>query len=125
MREDRLVQAVARLHGFGRTGREIKDRVMAALPDTCAVTDEEIGRFVWPPGTDPAGWDTFRAPTPGQFSDPNDLPMAELVALAKRYVAFGLPDEATLTAMRNACGLQRMRETVRTRCMSALSIARG
>ncbi len=125
MREDRLVQAVARLHGFGRTGREIKDRVIAALPVSCAITDEEVGRFVWPPGTDPAGWDTFRTPTPGQVTDPNDLPMSELIALAKRYVTTGLPDEAILTAMRNACGLQRMRETVRTRCLSALSAAKN
>ena len=125
LREDRMVHAVARLHGFGRAGREIKDRVMAALPESCAVTTEEVGRFIWPPGMDPAGWDTFRSPAPGHVADPNDLPMAELIALARRYVAPGLPEEAILTAMRNACGLQRMRETVRTRCISALSVAKS
>ena len=125
LREDRLVFAVARLHGFGRAGREIKDRITGSVPTTCMVTVEDIGHFVWPPGVDPAGWTMFREPAPGRVADPNDLPMAELVALARRYVAPGLPDEAILTAMRNACGLQRMRETVRTRCLAALSAARG
>ena len=125
LREDRLVFAVARLHGFGRAGREIKDRITAAVPDACMVTIEDIGHFVWPPGVDPAGWAMFREPAPGRVADPNDLPMAELVALARRYAVPGLPDEAILTAMRNACGLQRMRETVRTRCLAALSAARG
>ncbi len=45
LREDRLVQAVARLHGFGRAGREIRDRVMAMLPETSIVTTEDIGRL--------------------------------------------------------------------------------
>ena len=125
LREDKLVFAVARLHGFGRAGRDIKDRITGAIPNACTVTIEDIGRFIWPAGVDPAGWTMFREPAPGRVTDPNDLPMAELVALARRYVAPGLPDEAILTAMRNACGLQRMRETVRTRCLAALSAARG
>ncbi len=125
LREDRLVQAVARLHGFGRVGREIKDRIMAALPDISRVTTEDIGRFIWPPGIDPMAWDTFRAPANGQTADPAEMPLSELMVLARRCMAPGLEDEDILTAMRNACGLQRMRETVRSRCLVALSAARG
>jgi very-short-patch-repair endonuclease len=125
LREDRLVQAIARLHGFGRAGREIRDRVMASLPAAAAVTTEEVGRFVWPPGVDPACWDSFRAPAAGRAADPAEMPLAELVVLARRCTAPGIPDEATLTAMRDACGLQRLRETARNRCLTALSAARA
>ena len=125
LREDRLVQAVARLHGFSRAGREIRDRVMAALPDTSAVTTEDIGRFIWPPGIDPAAWDMFRAPSSGRIADPAEMPLRELIVLARRCMSTGLSDEDTLVAMRDACGLQRLRETSRQRCVAALTVARG
>lgn len=124
LREDRLVQAVARMHGFGRAGREIRDRVMAVLPDTSAVMTEDIGRFVWPPGTDPGSWDTFRKPALGRAADPAEMPLPELLALARQCMAPGLAEDAVLTAMRDACGLQRLRETARNRCVAALSAAR-
>ena len=124
LREDRLIQAVARLHGFGRAGREIRDRVMASLPSAAAVTTEDIGRFVWPSGVDPACWDAFRAPAAGRTADPVEMPMPELIALARRHMTPGMTEEATLTAMRDACGLQRLRETARNRCLTALSAAR-
>ena len=124
LREDRLVQAVARLHGFGRAGREIRDRVMASLPGTTAFTTEDIGRFVWPLGVDPACWDAFRAPATGRTADPAEMPMPELIALARLHMTPGMTEEATLTAMRDACGLQRLRETARNRCLTALSAAR-
>lgn len=124
LREDRPVQAVARLHGLGRAGREIRDRVMAVLPDTSTVTTEDIGRFIRPPEIDPACWNTFRAPASGRAADPAEMPLPELVALAKRCMAPGMAEEAILTAMRDACGLQRLRETARNRCVAALSTAR-
>ena len=118
------MQAVARLHGFGRAGREIRDRVMAVLPETSIVTTEDIGRFTWPPGIGPAFWDTFRAPVSGQAADPAEMPLPELVVLAKHCMAPGMAEEAILIAMRDACGLQRLRETARNRCVAALSTAR-
>ncbi len=125
LREDRLTQAVARLHGFGRSGREIKDRVMAVLPDTSKITVEDIGRFIWPPGIDPMSWDAFRAPAAGKAADPVEMPLPELIVLARRCMTPGMTEEAILTAMRDACGLQRLRETARNRCVAALSAARG
>ena len=50
--------------------------------------------------------------------------MPELIALARRYVTPGMTEEAILTAMRDACGLQRLRETARNRCLTALSAAK-
>ncbi len=125
LREDRLVQAIARLHGFGRAGREIRDRVMAVLPGTSAVTTEDIGRFVWPPAIDPASWNSLRAPVVGRAVDPAEIPMPELVALARRCMSPGMTDDTILIAMRDACGLQRLRETARNRCVAALAAARG
>jgi very-short-patch-repair endonuclease len=38
LRHDRLLLRVARAHGFQRTGREIQERISAAIPSTCART---------------------------------------------------------------------------------------
>lgn len=124
LREDRLVQAVARLHGFSRTGREIRDRVMAVLPASSIITTEDIGRFIWPEGTDPASWNTFRVPTGGRAVDPAEVPLPELVVLARRCMAPDVPEQATLIAMRDACGLHRLGEASRARCVAALALAR-
>ncbi len=124
LREDRLVQVVARLHGFKRAGREIRDRVMALVPEG-AITSEDAGRFIWPAGLDPAAWDRFRVPAAGSTSDPMEMPLVELVALARQCLGRGLSGEAALIAMRDACGLQRLRETARTRCLAALAAAGG
>ncbi|MDT7953735.1 MAG: DUF3320 domain-containing protein, partial [Acetobacteraceae bacterium] len=125
LREDRLVQIVARSHGFGRAGREIRERVMAVIPAASAVTTEENGRFIWPAGTDPEACDSFRDPAPGQSRDPGEVPLQELVVLARRCLARGEAEEAVLIAMRDACGLQRLRETSRNRCLEAVALARG
>ena len=86
---------------------------MAALPDASVVTTEDVGRFIWPPGADLTAWDSFRAPVAGRPVDPAKLPLPELVGLARQCLARGLPDEVTPIAMRDACGLQRLRETSR------------
>ena len=125
LREDRLVQAVARMHGFGRAGREIRERVMAVIPATSAITSEEIGRFIWPASVDPSSWNTFRPLTPGQTCDPAELPLQELVVLARRVLGPAVTDESALVAMRDACGMQRLRETSRKRCIDALAAARA
>ena len=124
LREDRLVQAVARLHGFSRAGREIRERVLALTPPACVVTAEEIGRFIWPPGVDPASWTLFRRPPPGQVCDPAEMPLQELVVLARQCTGSGAADDDAVIAMRDACNMQRLRETSRKRCMEALAAAR-
>ncbi len=98
---------------------------MAVVPVTSAVTTEEIGRFVWPAGIDPASCDTFRDPPPGRACDPAEIPLQELVVLARRYLGQGSTEDAVLIAMRDACRLQRLRETSRNRCLEALALARN
>jgi len=82
VRDDRLVQHVARLHRFSRVGREIKERVLALLPEANARTTEGGLTFIWPSDTVPASWHRFRPPAPGIALDPSDLPLEELTALA-------------------------------------------
>jgi len=54
-----------------------------------------------------------------------EVPLVELVALARQCLGRGLSGEAALIAMRDACGLQRLRETARTRCLAALAAAQS
>ncbi|MGD0108504.1 MAG: DUF3320 domain-containing protein [Rhodopila sp.] len=120
LRIDRLAQRVARRHGFLRTGREIQDRVSAAIPEACQRTPDLAGTFVWPIGVDPAAVPTFRELARGQQIDPADLPIEELTALA-RDCAARFPDQAAaLVAMRDACGLAKLREASRERFLEAL-----
>ncbi len=120
IRDDRLIQRIARLHGFGRAGREIRDRVFALLPVGCARTAETVGSFLWPPGLAPEDWSTFRRPPQGSSLDPADLSLRELMALVVAVRAPGLADEQLLIAMRNACGMARMGEPSRARFMEAI-----
>ena len=124
VREDRLIQRVARAHGFQRAGREIRERVLALLPSDCARTQEPVGNFIWPSGIEPVAWDRFRSSAAGAAIDPADLPIQELVALAGSLTTAVVSDEAALLAMRVACGLGRLSEATRTRFLQALGEAR-
>jgi very-short-patch-repair endonuclease len=124
VREDRLVQHVARLHGFQRAGREIRDRVEAVIPGDCTRSDDDGIAFIWPPGVVPAEWHGFRPPAPGDVRDPGDLPIEELVALARQCGARGSPGDVVLTAMRDACGLRRLGDAARRRCVRAIELCR-
>lgn len=110
LREDRLVRRVARLHGFRRAGRGIRERVLGALPPGCVRTRDGAGGFVRPPGADPAAWDRLRDSPPGSALDPAEPPLQELAALARRHLGHAEHDEAVPPAMRDACGPQRLRD---------------
>jgi hypothetical protein len=58
-----LVQRVARAHGFARTGRVIRDRVMTVVAERHhAAADGEGGVFVWIDAEAPGRWDRYRTP---------------------------------------------------------------
>ena len=110
IRLDRLVQKVARQHGFHRAGHEIQDRVTVSIPRACKRTTDSAGVFVWPERMDPSSCSQFRRPSPGQAIDPAEIPIEELAALARDCLACHADVEATLLAMRDACGLTKLRE---------------
>jgi hypothetical protein len=120
IRLDRLAQKAARLHGFQRTGREIQDRVSASIPRDCRRTKEGADVFVWPKGVDPSAWDAFRRPVGGEPRDPSEIPMEELVVLARKFTSIHHDQDAVLLAMRDACGLLKLREASRGRFLEAL-----
>lgn len=46
--EEVLVRRMAREHGFLRSGRQIRDRVIQAADGQRNCTQEEVGNFYWP-----------------------------------------------------------------------------
>ncbi len=120
---DRLAQHVARLHGFARTGRDIREKVLAVLPVDSARSVETVGTFIWPPGVSPAAWDRFRGPASGETGDPGDIPIEELTVLARAARRLHPERERAVLAMRDACGLKRLSEPARIRCLEAIAAA--
>jgi very-short-patch-repair endonuclease len=105
LRRDRLAQRIARLHGFQRTGREIQDRIAAAIPRACRRTEDSAGEFVWPPGADPAAWDRFpRRQGAEPPLDPAELPLEVLTVLARECLANRADQEVALQLMGMSSG---------------------
>jgi very-short-patch-repair endonuclease len=120
-----LVQRIARAHGFQRAGREIQTRVLSAIPPACAQSREDVGIFVWPGNVGPATWKGFRRPPAGQSRDPGEMPLEELMEMARECLSDSTDEEAALIAMRNRCGLRRLREASRERCRQAIAATRS
>jgi hypothetical protein len=123
LRQDKLVQRIARLHGYQRSGREIQERVSAAIPRRCRRAQDAAGVFIWPPDVDPSSCKSFRHPAPGEVRDPAETAMEELVVLARMCMDSHSDESAALIAMRDACGLSKLREGSRQRFLMAMAMA--
>jgi very-short-patch-repair endonuclease len=119
LRRDRLIQRVARAHGFQRAGREIQERIEAAIPSELKRTKDSSGTFIWPLDHDPAAARAFEVIN-GVVRDPTEVPIEQLRVLALECGAGMQEDAEVLIAMRNVCGLQKMGTTVRARLEDAL-----
>ena len=81
--ETLLVQRIARVHGFQRAGRIIRDRVMRFAEPLHFVQEEDTGgRFVWTDAAAPATWHSARPPAREE-----DIRQIEEIALAELRVA--------------------------------------
>ncbi|WP_010219117.1 DUF3320 domain-containing protein [Sphingomonas sp. PAMC 26621] len=81
--EGLLVQRIARAHGFQRTGRIIRDRVMAIVEQSHVVEEEAGGgRFIWADGVSQSGWHLARYPARSE-----DVREIEDIALAELHIA--------------------------------------
>ena len=69
---------------------------------------------------DPSAWDAFRSPVGGETRDPSEIPMEELVVLARKCASIHHDQDAVLLEMRDACGLLKLREASRNRFLEAL-----
>ena len=124
LREDVLVQAVSRQHGFGRAGKDIRERILVAVPADLERTTEDVGVFVWPPGSVPGDRLPFRPPPPGEAVDPATVPFPALVQLARDLLRRSLLDDNVVVEMRKACGMGRMGNATRARLEAASAQAR-
>ena len=82
IRDECLVERIARAHGFRRSGRAIRDRVMTLARATTHVTREADGAtFLWPDSVAPGVWDRPRYPATGDDIRPlEDIALPELTA---------------------------------------------
>ena len=120
LRRDRLIQRVARAHGFQRAGREIQERIEAAIPSELKQTRDSAGTFIWPLDHDPAAARPFKVII-GAVRDPTEVPIEQLRVLALDCGVGSREEAEVLVAMRDACGLQKMGTTVRARLEEALA----
>jgi len=81
--ETTLVQRIARIHGFNRAGRLIRERVMELVDQHYHVAPDLFGEnFVWQSTTQQADWNTFRLPaTENDIRQIDAIPAEELRAL--------------------------------------------
>ncbi|MCP3734664.1 DUF3320 domain-containing protein [Sphingomonas sp. RP10(2022)] len=82
IRDDLLVERIARAHGFRRSGRAIRDRVMT-LARAATHPEHEAGgaTFLWPDRLAPGAWDRPRYPaTSDDVRSLEDIALPELTA---------------------------------------------
>ncbi|MBS0995539.1 DUF3320 domain-containing protein [Gluconobacter cerinus] len=115
LHETALIQKIARQHGFARAGRQIRERVLTAIPDGVGKTTEDAGTFFWETEDVVCDPETVLKRDSGESVDPAQLPMSVLTALAKKQQDRGLGEEEGIGEMRKACGLGRIGATSRLR----------
>lgn len=118
IREDILVRRIARAHGFGRTGANIRSRIQEVLENVTA-TDESVGRFLWSVDQAPEVIG-FREGTPEAERRPLDeIPLAELRGLVRDHPQL-LADEDPVAAIARRVGVGRVTRAARERIEEAL-----
>lgn len=122
IRVDLLARRVARAHGWSRTGGRIRDRVTRLVTRAYPITREPVGVFVWPVSSDGSFSQVFRRPADGDPRTVDEIPMRELVALARELLTAGLRGESAVVAMAKEAGLKKLRQASRKRLEAALSV---
>ena len=121
-----LSRRIARAHGWQRTGARIHERVMQiALARQRNESDEEE-RCFWPASIDAPSC-RFRHPRPGESRDVDDIPRAELVALAREIIGAGrgIGAEAGIEAMLRHIGMRRARAATKEKLAVVWDEANG
>jgi very-short-patch-repair endonuclease len=119
IRDDLLIERIARAHGFKRSGRLIRDRILSLVRGMAFVGPEGDGAvFVWPDDSMPAQWSIARTPaTPGDIRPIEDIALEELRAL---MVECGSDDPEVEAARR--LGIRRLTAASRERLRRAAPI---
>lgn len=115
-----LVQRVARVHGFQRSGRLIRERVLAlALRQHHGREDAVGGQFIW---TDAAQADTWRAYRVPEGDDPVRA-MEDIATEEIRCAAHDVAAAQQVQEVARRFGLKRLAGAARTRLDAALATA--
>ncbi|WP_077293770.1 DUF3320 domain-containing protein [Yersinia proxima] len=107
-----LIQRIARVHGFNRAGRLIRERVMEIVDKNYHVATDHSGEdFVWLSETQRADWNSFRLPaTDYDIRQVDAIPSEELRALA-----LSIDGENKVSEMARSLGIKRLTSQARQR----------
>jgi very-short-patch-repair endonuclease len=116
IRDEALIERVARAHGFKRSGRQIRDRVLTLVHSTAHVEIEKDGAaFIWPSSDAAAAWQLARYPATSADTRPiEDISLQELAAALKSCTS----DDPDAEAAR-AFGFRRVTTSARERMKKA------
>ena len=112
VKDDVLVERIARAHGFLRSGNRIRERVLSLTQSAHYLLQEEDGAtFVWPDATTASSWSLARYPATSQ-----DCRSIEEIALPELAAAFPKVDSsAYLAQVARNFGVKRLSAQARTR----------
>ena len=118
--DDVLARRIARAHGWMRTGARIRERITLLADQHCHTTQEGNSTFYWPASLNKRQLLVFRRPVSDEHIRPVDeISLPELTALARELRATGVQEDALLTEMARALGLQQLRAGSRARLAHA------
>ncbi len=112
VKDDVLVERIARAHGFLRSGNRIRERVLSLTQSAHYLLQEEDGAtFVWPDATTASSWSLARYPATSQ-----DCRSIDEIALPELAAAFPRVDSsAYLAQVARNFGVKRLSAQARTR----------
>ncbi len=112
-----LVQRIARVHGFSRAGRLIRERVMEIVDQQYHVaTDQSGDDFIWLSEGHRADWSSFRLPaTDSDIRQVDAIPSEELRALA-----LSIGGDNLIPEMARSLGIKRLTSQAKQRLESIL-----
>ncbi|MBF0622225.1 MAG: DUF3320 domain-containing protein [Magnetococcales bacterium] len=122
LRSDILIQRIARAHGFKRSGRKIRERVLFLANDEIHAhfTNEDVGEFIWHDEQHLKSLTKPRVPVQNSVSRiPEEIPLQELILLANLVNDVSNP----IDKMARALGVSRITAKVRERLESAIEFA--
>ena len=121
-----LSTRLARLHGFQKTGRQIKSQVWKAVAKRRKHSRTEDGQTVfWPDGMDPAKIVPFRGlHVQGEDRSWTDIPRPELLGLAIDIIKGGHSGDP-VNVMSRRLGLARLTQVTRKELTAIIEAAKS
>jgi hypothetical protein len=121
--EDLLIDRIARVHGFQRSGEKIQEIVSKAVGRRFPKTKEDERTVIWAENA------RTGQPSPYRESEPDvrshvDIPIVELASLAQPFVRLRMVDNNILDRMTVHFRLGRLREPTRRRFQAAIDLAK-